>query len=228
MNSNQNPDENNNQGGGRRGAKIGTGAVYAGIFVSALVFGVYSITGVGDDDRAQTPQPADAPDRADAPTDAPTEEPPTDGVSAGDDRIVDETADDAADPSVQADPNDVAVGLSSLCITVVHDETNSGIWVRGGVSGLEEGWIWVEAPTVNGGEPVQDPVEAGVFEGPLPIVQYGDHEVTRFELVPGGPDPMPVDLMPVLLDGPGAVFPVDADEGPVFDSECFDFEVYED
>ena len=245
MNGNQNPNQDAAQqsdrqpaeGGARKGVRIG-GAVATGLFVSALVFGVYSITSTGgDDDRSDDPPSAAAsPGSGDVADDPPSDDEP----DAGDVRVDDADGalaepDEGAenpngDPSTDpADLNDAGptpdpVGLSNLCVNVVHGDASSGIWVRGEVYGLESGWIYVEAETVNGGEPVEVPVESGTFDSPLPILRYGDHEVTRFELVADGPEGIPVDLMPALLDGPGAVFPVDADEGPVFESECFDIE----
>lgn len=234
MDSTQYPTQHSNQhsnqdsAGGRRGAKIAAGgAVATGLFV-ALLFGVNSVNGGGGDgERSQTPPPAVASPRIDEPDAVPADEPPADEPAADDVPADDgseavEPADDGATPV--GDPTSDPVGLRSLCANVVHGEASSGIWVRGEVYGLESGWILVQAQTVNGGEPVQLPVESGSFDSPLPILQYGDHEVTRFELVPDGPGATPVDLMPALLAGPGAVFPVDAGEGPVFDSECFDIE----
>jgi hypothetical protein len=122
-----------------------------------------------------------------------------------------------------------APGLRQLCVNVAHQpvseqEAASGIWVRGEVYGLDKGWIWVEGPTINNGEPLQIPVDNGAFDAPLGINQYGTHELDRIELQGDGPAATPTDLLPTLLDGPGAVFEVDGDEGPVFESECFDFD----
>ena len=123
----------------------------------------------------------------------------------------------------------VGAGLASVCVNVVHrsvesQRSNSGIWVRGEVYGFDGGWIWVEGPTINGGDPVQIPVEGGLFEGPLGIDSYGDHDLTRFELQDRDPGFEPVDLLPTLADGPGTSLPVGPAEGPAFESECFDFE----
>jgi hypothetical protein len=222
---NQHPNQPSNQdpAGGRRGARIAAGgAVATGLFV-ALLFGVYSVNGGGGDgERSATAPPAVASPRIDEPDVVRADEPATDETPSDDDSEAVEPADDVVTPV--GDPSPDPMGLRNLCANVVHGEASSGIWVRGEVYGLESGWIFVQAETVNGGEPVQLPVESGSFDSPLPILQYGDHEVTRFELVPDGPEATPVDLMPALLDGPGAVFPVDAGEGPVFDSECFDIE----
>ncbi len=122
-------------------------------------------------------------------------------------------------------------GLSRFCADVRHTEvaeqsSPSGIWVRGSVFGFSGGWVWVEGPTINGGTPVQLPVDDGVFEGPLGISSYGDHAIERFELqdAEGG---RTVDLLPALEAGPGSVFPVDANEGPALDQECFDIDPLE-
>jgi hypothetical protein len=232
MSSNQDNDQDGgDQDGGRgqRYAKIGGGAVATGLFVAALVFGVYSITSTGaDDGPSENPSAADAPAE---PAEVVDVEDPSEAESS-DDLLIDLNEDDDPDGDPTTDPADLVdavpafdpVGLSSFCVNVEHGDGASGIWVRGEVYGLDGGWIWVEAETVNGGEPVQIPVESGVFDSPLPIRSYGDHEVTRFELVADGPDTAPVDLMPALLDGPGAIFPVGPDEGPIFESECFDIE----
>ena len=120
-------------------------------------------------------------------------------------------------------------GLGHLCVNTLHQpvtgqNSESGIWVRGEVYGLAGGWIWVEGPTINNGDPLQITVENGLFDAPLGINQYGDHPIKRFELQSGDPGIPSVDLLPILEQGPGTVFPVDADEGPIFDDECFDFD----
>ncbi len=157
----------------------------------------------------------------------------TDEILVGD--PVDETTDDeTTDDSTTDEAGEVAgevagpPGLRRICADVRHTEVPeqnaaSGIWVRGEVYGLDGGWIWVEGPTINNGDPLQVPIEHGAFEAPFGINSYGDHEITRFDL---GSDDMedPIDLLSTLDQGPGAVFPVDSDEGPVFDDECFDFD----
>lgn len=120
-------------------------------------------------------------------------------------------------------------GLAQVCVNTQHQPiveqgAASGIWVRGEVYGLEGGWIYVEGPTLNNGNPVQIDVNGGRFEGPLGINSYGDHEVTRFELQSSDPTVPPVNLLPTLNEGPGTVFPVDSNEGPIFDDECFGFD----
>ena len=146
---------------------------------------------------------------------------------------VEETIDQATDESDENNDPDTAVdepeqlGLGSICADVRHQpvddqKSKSGIWVRGEVYGLDGGWIWVEGPTINGGEPVRIPVEGGAFEGPLGISSYGDHEIVGFELQ-GDDSSVPTDLLPTLAEGPGTVFPVGPEEGSVFDSECFEF-----
>lgn len=150
--------------------------------------------------------------------------------ATADETTADETTADTGDDTDSA-TDEVAAGppgLRQVCVDVRHAEVAeqnaaSGIWVRGEVYGLDGGWIWVEGPTINGGEPVQVPVEDGAFETPLGINSYGEHELTRFDL---GSDDIEdsIDLLPTLDEGPGVVFPVDSDEGPVFDDECFDFE----
>jgi hypothetical protein len=115
-------------------------------------------------------------------------------------------------------------GLAQMCPSVQHGDGSSGIWVRGSVYGLADGWIFVEGPTINDGAPVEVPIVDGAFDSPMPITQFGDHQVTRFELGTDSIDGFePVDLLPTLLDGPGDVFPVGPDEGSLFDVECFEF-----
>ncbi|MFK8022474.1 MAG: carboxypeptidase-like regulatory domain-containing protein [Ilumatobacter sp.] len=151
------------------------------------------------------------------------------------DELIGELDDDAAgslDDSMLDDIEDVAIpapGLQQICANVQHQpvvEQNaaSGIWVRGEVYGLDGGWIWVEGPTINGGEPLQIPLTNGAFDAPLGINQFGDHELDRFELSSDDPTIDPVDLLPTLEMGPGNTFPVGPDEGSVFDTECFEFE----
>ncbi|MDW3214830.1 MAG: hypothetical protein R8G01_12575 [Ilumatobacteraceae bacterium] len=161
--------------------------------------------------------------------DEPSDETTADETTA-DETADDETTDDTGDDTDSA-TDEVAAGppgLRQVCVDVRHAEVAeqnaaSGIWVRGEVYGLDGGWIWVEGPTINGGEPVQVPVEDGAFETPLGINSYGEHELTRFDLQ-GADSSDPIDLLPTLDEGPGVVFPVDSDEGPVFDDECFDFD----
>lgn len=135
----------------------------------------------------------------------------------------DEDADDADEVADEAGPP----GLRQVCINARHEavaeqKAQSGIWVHGSVYGLDEGWIFVEGPSINGGDPIQVAVEGGAFETPLGINNYGDHEVTRFDVEIIGSD-QPVNLLPTLAEGPGTVFPVGPAEGPIFDTECFDF-----
>ncbi|MEM9606230.1 MAG: Ig-like domain-containing protein [Actinomycetota bacterium] len=134
-----------------------------------------------------------------------------------------------ADDVIDAEPVDepVTPGLNQLCFNVSHQpvaEQNSpsGIWVRGEVYGLTGGWVWVEGPSLNGGEPVQIPVVDGRFEGPLGINSYGEHTFDRFEL--GGDDTDPVDLLGTIDGGPGTTVTVTGAEGAAFDDECFEFE----
>ena len=126
----------------------------------------------------------------------------------------DETAGDPERP--------VLPGLQSLCSSVVHGDASSDVWLNGKVSNLQDGWIFAEGPTFNGGEPVEIPISDGSFDASLPIVQYGDHALTLFEL--GWPDaPSPQNLLPTLAEGPGVIFPVGSAEGPIFDEECIEF-----
>ncbi len=113
-------------------------------------------------------------------------------------------------------------GLLSLCPSVAHGESSSHIWLEGEVAGVGNGWLLAEGPTINGGQFVEMPVTDGKFAGPLPVTFYAGHEITRLEF--GAPDIVePLDLWPTLADGPGAVFPVGPDEGPIFEQECFEF-----
>lgn len=154
-----------------------------------------------------------------------------DGVGPTNDAITDsvdpaagpgpETDDLVDEPVVDVDP--VQPGLGRICPSVVHGDTSSGIWVRGEVYGLDGGWIWVEGPTINGGDPVRLPVSGGLFDGPLPITEHGNHLIERFELGSEQLD-APIDLVPVLEQGPGVDFPVGPAEGPLFDTECFEIE----
>lgn len=147
---------------------------------------------------------------------------------------LDDSVDDALDDVIIDDPVDDAVflapiGLVELCVTAVHQpvvdqNTASGIWVRGEVYGLDGGWIWVEGPTINNGDPLQIPIGGGLFESPLGINSFGDHTLDRFELQGPGANDAPVDLLPTLQGGPGATFPVGPDEGSIFDDECYSFD----
>lgn len=172
--------------------------------------------------------------------------PADDGDDSLGDGLLDELLDDVRDDAVEGaldgppatdDPllggtEDEVVpqpGLRQICPSVEHQPVSdqnaaSGIWVRGEVYGLDGGWIWVEGPTINNGQPVQIPIDGGAFDAPLGINRFGDHELERFEL--GSDDPLidPVDLLPTLGNGPGTTFPVGADEGALFDTECFDFD----
>ncbi len=165
--------------------------------------------------------------------------PADDDESAGDDDVDRDDGDDdddgGDDVSTDDEPIDDSVdpptapGLAQLCVNVRHQpvdeqETASGIWVRGEVYGLDGGWIWVEGPTINNGEALQIPVQGGAFDAPMGINSYGTHELERVELQSSDPGAASIDLLPTLLEGPGTSFEVDADEGPVFESECFDFE----
>ena len=116
----------------------------------------------------------------------------------------------------------VVPGLQSLCSSVVHGDASSDVWLNGKVSNLQDGWIFAEGPTFNGGEPVEIPISDGSFDASLPIMHYGDHELTRFEL--GWADaPSPQNLLPTLAEGPGVIFPVGSAEGSIFDEECIEF-----
>lgn len=163
---------------------------------------------------------------------------PSDEILVGDpvdETTVDETTDEeTTDEEVATDEGtgdggEAAgpPGLRQACIDVRHAEiaeqnAASGIWVRGEIYGLAGGWIFIEGPTINDGDPIQVPVEGGIFEAPLGINAYGDHEITRFDLQ-ATESAEPTNLLPTLSDGPGTVFPVGPNEGPVFDNECFDF-----
>ena len=251
QNPSQNPVENNTtptttESSRRFPVRTTTRAAAAGIAIVVLVFGVHTITsGGGEENPPERARPASAPQGADASTDEPS---PVDMPGRDDDRLIREWAEMASgaeipneeltdarnpgtlDPGFEAsDSNDVIASpteiaaVTTLCLSVLHGEIGSEISASGEITGADGGLIWIQGPTFNGGEPVQIPVTAGVFDAPLPIVEYGNHEVTGFEVVPDGPDPISVDLLPGLVDGPGAVFPVGAENGPVFDSECFDF-----
>lgn len=129
-----------------------------------------------------------------------------------------------SDDNVPADPR-----LGRICVNVNHTEvvdqnSPSAILIRGEIFHIESGTVVVESPTVNGGAPVEIPVSNGQFDGPLGINQFGDHELTRFELNRNDPNAGPVDFLPTLLGGPGTIFTVTANEGPAFESECFNFE----
>lgn len=165
----------------------------------------------------------------------------SDGASDGDDFVFGGSTEDdvlIGDPVDEdiliGDPlgDDVVVepvGLGRLCANTKHEpvveqRAASGIWVRGEVYGLDGGWIWVEGETINNGDPLQIPIVDGRFEGPLGINSYGDHTIDRLELQGSGADDVPVDVLPTLLNGPGATFPVGPDDGSIFDDECFDFD----
>lgn len=148
---------------------------------------------------------------------------PVDEDEANDEATTDEPVDEVALDEV------IAVGLRQVCINTQHQEvvdqnSASGIWVKGNVDGVDDGWIFVEGPTINNGNPVQIPVSNGVFDAPLGINSYGDHAVELFEVQSTDPSTTPTDLIPTLNMGPGTIFPVDSNEGPLFDTECFDFD----
>lgn len=155
---------------------------------------------------------------------------------AGSDQDDNQATPDEDDDVLIDDQNDevasVQPGLGQFCVNVVHQavaeqDALSGIWVRGQVYGLDSGWIFVEGPTINNGAPLQIEIEDSRFDTPLGINQFGDHQLDQFELQSNDPTIAPVDLLPTLNEGPGAIFPVDSNEGPVFDNECFDFDAPE-
>lgn len=113
--------------------------------------------------------------------------------------------------------------LDSVCLTKEHADTESYAVVDGKISNVEDGSMYLEGPTFNGGVGIEIPVTAGVFNARLPVTVYGDHEITRFELTTGGPGGPPVDLMPSMLAGPGTVLPIGPGDGPIFDQECIEF-----
>ncbi|MGI9601025.1 MAG: hypothetical protein ACR2QE_04015 [Acidimicrobiales bacterium] len=143
--------------------------------------------------------------------------------------------DDEFDPDFEGqdipDPEEIfGPGLKKLCVSVEHAEVPeqnaaSGIWVRGEVYGLDGGWIWVEGPSLNNGDPIGIEVIDGAFDAPLGINSYGDHAIESFDLFASADEvDAAADLLDSLVLGPGTVLPVGPDEGPVFDQECFDFD----
>ncbi len=120
-------------------------------------------------------------------------------------------------------------GVQQMCFDVQHQpvgEQNaaSGIWVSGTVYGMPEGtWIWVQGSSVNDGDPIEIPIVDDVFEGPLGINAYGDHEIAAFELRDGLGNTL-VDVLPQLDSGPGSTVTVGPDEGAPFSEPCFDLE----
>ena len=143
-----------------------------------------------------------------------------DDLGTGDDVIVADTI-GAAQP---------AAGLRRLCLDTRHSpvdgqDSASGIWVEGEVYGLPPGtWIWVEAPTINNGDPVGIPVAGDSFEGGLGINAYGEHPIESFGI--GDENGIgPVDVADAVNDLLPGVPTVGPDEGPLFDEECFDVDV---
>jgi hypothetical protein len=149
--------------------------------------------------------------------------PSNDGVDI--DELIEDTFDERIEEVEVADL--FAPGLRQACFNTIHGDGESGIWVSGGTYGLDDGFIFIEGPTLNGGLPVEIPVSAGLFNGPLPITQFDDHTLETFDLGanPDGSDA--VSVLPTLATGPGNVITVDASEGPNFDTECFDFDPVE-
>lgn len=133
---------------------------------------------------------------------------------------------DETDERVNQDILDevIVTGLSKLCLSVEHGRISSDVLVSGEVDGVDDGTIFVQGPTINNGDPVQIPISDGVFDGPLGINQYGDHVVDLFEVQGSDTSVAPINLIPTINTGPGTIFPVDSNEGPIFDNECFDFD----
>lgn len=147
-----------------------------------------------------------------------------DGVPDGSDGLIidDDNLTPGGDDNTNSPGTAQAPSLRNLCVTVVHGDAESGIWVSGEAYGLTGGTIHVEGPTIGGGDTIEIPVSDGVFNGELPIAQYADHPLTRFDI---GSDTLgePVDFLPDLINVERDVFPVGPDEGPIFDEECIEF-----
>jgi len=187
--------------------------------------------GSADSSADGTPDPAPAADTDGA---AASEAPATD--SADRDTPA-ETESDAPADSVTEPSEDVIDDLGvpplperasgSICPSVQHQPVDqrsaSGIWLDGEVAGFPGGhYIWVEAPTINNGDPVSVPIVDDSFQAQLGINSYGDHPLDTLE-IRDRDDRTLVDLVPAF---PGdALLTVGPDEGPLLDEPCFDFDL---
>lgn len=214
--------------------------------IALLVGGVtYGVTRSSDDAPADNAE-AVASD-AEQPTtgaDSSTDETPDPAPAAADDDQAagDTPATDSSDPTdgdTPAEPSDDVIddfgippvperASGSICPGVQHQPivdqgSASGIWVDGSIYGFPEGtYIWVEAPTINNGDPVSVPIVDDTFQAPLGINSYGDHPLDTFEIRDASGATL-VDLVPAF---PGdAVFTVGPDEGPLLDEPCFDVDL---
>lgn len=172
-----------------------------------------------------------------------TQDPAQDDIESSD---LDESEESEADDVVVDDPeadglgepdNDVIQGdevppngLARWCPSVRHvpppgleDLALSGVQVNGEIFGDGYQSIELQGPTLNGGEPLIIPINGRSFEAPIGINEFGDHEIETLDLVDPLGELPPINLLPVLQSGPGAVFPVGPDEGPLFEQECFEF-----
>lgn len=135
----------------------------------------------------------------------------------------DETGDE--DPFDDDDPfATYDQGLKEVCIYLDHGTNDSTLYFSGRTYGFETGFVFVLGSTLNSGETVQIPVTDGVFDGPVAVSRFGEHQLDTFAL---GVDPTgadSIDLLPTLDTGPGTIIPVGPDNGPTFDTECFDFD----
>lgn len=243
----QTPNQNDSASSNRRLKQVAAGgAVAAGVFVAALTF-----VSTRDDNTETVAAPAatetEQPEASATPV-APTEllagEPASDQItgSNGNDELLDDTNVGAALNDYLDNLTDITdvvgyddinffpelaetytlAALEFACFTTEHAELDSYAVVDGKINNVEDGSMYLEGPTFNGGVGIEIPVTAGVFNARLPVTVYGDHEITLFELTTGGPDG-PVDLLPSMLAGPGTVLPIGPGEGPIFDQECIEF-----
>jgi len=189
--------------------------------------------GSPDDDTDADPAPA-AEGASDAGGSAAgSNETESDDEGESSEQSTEESADENADWSTTDDlrvPPLPERASGSICPGVQHQPivdqgSASGIWVDGSIYGFPEGtYIWVEAPTINNGDPVSVPIVDDAFQAPLGINSYGDHPLDTFEIRDASGATL-VDLAPAFPGDAGAVFTVGPDEGPLLDEPCFDVDL---
>ncbi len=155
-----------------------------------------------------------------------------DVLLGGNDDLLDDPFGPPSDDDVLLPDPPAETGLKSLCADLGHrtppgmeGRANSGIWVDGTVYGFPEGsWIWIQGGTLDNGEGQKIPVIDGRFGAPLGINVFGDHPIEQFQLMHADPAVPPVDLLPAAQDAFGATFTVGAEEGPLLDGGCLEFD----
>lgn len=119
-------------------------------------------------------------------------------------------------------------GLATACASSDHtlpDDSGidrpTGILVEGELYGFPPGtWVWIQGPTLDGGEGRAIPIDHDGFGGYVGIDTYGDHEIKVFEVRNPDPTIPPFDLLPFLEAGPGTTLSVGPEEEPLFGDGC--------